>query len=60
MRRALSLLIAFSWLLNGCHSWHTEEVAPATYIDSQHPAKDPPDPAGFEQADAQIPRRGGR
>lgn len=39
MRRALSILIACSWLLNGCHSWYTEEVAPASYIDSQHPAK---------------------
>ncbi len=39
MRRALSFLIAFSWLLNGCHSWQTQEVAPAGYIQSQHPGK---------------------
>jgi hypothetical protein len=39
MRRALSLLIAFSWLLNGCHSWQTQDVAPAGYIQSQHPGK---------------------
>ena len=46
MRRALSLLVSLSWLLNGCTSWQTEQVAPASYIGSQHPAKvrlPPPD-----------------
>jgi hypothetical protein len=37
MRRPLSVLIALSWLLNGCTSWQTEEVAPASYIESKHP-----------------------
>ena len=39
MRRALTLLIAVSSLLNGCHSWQTEEVAPVSYIQSQHPGQ---------------------
>jgi hypothetical protein len=39
MRRALSLLLALAWLLNGCTSWRTQEVSPASYIQSQHPGK---------------------
>jgi hypothetical protein len=37
MRRALSLLVSMSWLLNACTSWQAEQVAPAAYIDAQHP-----------------------
>jgi hypothetical protein len=39
MRCALSVLVSLSWLLNGCTSWQTEEVAPARYIEGQHPGK---------------------
>jgi hypothetical protein len=39
MRRALSLLVSMSWLLNACTSWQAEQVAPATYIESQHPGQ---------------------
>ena len=38
MRRTPALLIALSCLLNGCTGWKTEEVAPASYIETQRPA----------------------
>jgi hypothetical protein len=39
MRRVLSLLGVFPVLLNGCATWKAEPVAPATYIQSNHPEK---------------------
>jgi hypothetical protein len=39
MRRTLSVLVSLSWLVSGCTSWKTQEVAPATYIQSNRPEK---------------------
>jgi ferric-dicitrate binding protein FerR (iron transport regulator) len=39
MRGGFSLLLALSCLLNGCTSWKTQEVAPATYIQSNRPER---------------------